>query len=70
MDQVVQAYKYMSSEDKSEVNPGEYINIYKYYIKFFIELLTESKLTFRQIDRALWAFGKFLKNKGFTNLIF
>jgi len=67
---VIRAYKYMSSEDKSEVNPKEYIKIYKYYIKFFNELLAKSKLTSRKIDKALWAFGKFLKNKGFANLIF
>ena len=60
----------MSSEDKSEVNPKEYINIYKYYIKFFNELLTKSNLPFRKIDKALWAFGKFLKNKGVKDLIF
>ena len=67
---VVRAYKYLSAEDKSHVRPEEYIKLYKNYIDFFNELSTKSKLSFRNIDKALWAFGKFLKDKGFKNLIF
>ncbi len=36
---------------------------YKPYIQFFNSIMEDIDISFRQIDRAIWMFGKYLKNK-------
>ena len=67
---VIRSFRYLSEGEKTEINPNNYLKIYKNFIEFFNEILILSKLSFRSVDKALWAFGRFLKNSGFNNLIF
>ncbi len=61
---VYRAYKYIQNPNAALTNtaPNSWLEYYKYTC-FFKELVSKGNYSERRVDRALWAYGKYLKTK-------